>query len=79
MNQALALVALIKKDRRVNVPKPYRYLYVSILDKAIDALVLWEFGASRDPYSVLLTTNKQKDEIVRYIEKYVIIRGLEGA
>ncbi len=73
MTQALGLSALMKKQRDVVLPKQQSYLYVSIIDKSIDPIVLWEFGASLDPFSILLTTEAQKEKIVRYIERYVYV------
>ena len=76
MTQSLALGMVMQKRPDIEIPKQQRYLYVAVMDKAIDALLLWEFAASRDPYAVLLATRNQREKIAEYIEKYVYVSDL---
>jgi len=78
MTQGLAIATLREKDEYDTVPKYQRFLYAAILDELIDAIVLWEFAANKDPYSVLLADEQQHIDMVRYLEKYVLINRYLG-
>lgn len=78
MTQALAIATLKEKGEYDKVPKYQRYLFAAILDDLVDAIVLWEFAANIDPYSVLLADDQQHKDILRYLEKYVLINKYLG-
>ncbi len=69
MTQALANSVLVNKN--IDLPHTQKYLYAAVLDKLIDAIILWEIAATLDPLTVLVATREQRQEMARYIDIYV--------